>query len=64
MIGASQRHLQRLYDAMHATLLAQSLIHGDETTVQVLREDGRSPQSQSYMWVYRSSEASDCQWRG
>ena len=59
VIGASQRHLQRLYDAMHATLLAQPLIHGDETTVQVLREDGRSPQSQSYMWVYRSSEASD-----
>lgn len=58
MIGASQRHLQRLYDAMHARLLAQPLIHGDETTVQVLQEDGRSAQSQSYMWVYRSAESS------
>jgi transposase len=58
MIGASQRHLQRLYDTMHSVLLSQSLIHGDETRVQVLHEDGKSAQSQSYMWVYRSAEAS------
>lgn len=58
MIGASQRHLQRLYDAMHGVLLAQPLIHGDETTVQVLHEEGKRAQSQSYMWVYRSAEAS------
>jgi len=58
MIGAAERHLQRLYQAMHAVLLAQPLIHGDETTVQVLHEDGRSAQSQSYMWVYRSAESS------
>lgn len=58
MIGASQRHLQRLYEAMQDMLLAQPLIHGDETRVQVLQEDGKSAQSQSYMWVYRSAEAS------
>ncbi|RJG05276.1 hypothetical protein D3870_03905 [Noviherbaspirillum cavernae] len=58
MIGASQRHLQRLVDAMHRVLLAQPLIHGDETTVQVLHEEGKSAQSTSYMWVYRSAEAS------
>lgn len=58
MIHASQRHLQRIVDVLHARLLAQSTIHGDETTVQVLREDGRSAQSQSYMWVYRSAESS------
>jgi hypothetical protein len=56
MIGAVERHLQRLYQVMHATLLTQPLIHGDETTVQVLHEEGRSAQSQSYMWVYRSAE--------
>jgi len=53
MIGAAERHLQRLYHALHEVLLAQPLIHGGETTVQVLHEDGRSAQSQSYMWVYR-----------
>jgi transposase len=56
MIGAVERHLQRLYQAMHEVLLAQPLIHRDETTVQVLHEDGRSAQSQSYMWVYRGAE--------
>jgi transposase len=49
--------LSRLYDAMRGTLLSQSLIHGDETTVQVLKEDGKTAQSKSYMWVYRSAEA-------
>jgi hypothetical protein len=58
MIAASQRHLQRLYDAMHRVLRAQPLIHGDETSVQVLHEAGKSAQSKSYMWVYRSSERS------
>jgi hypothetical protein len=57
MIGAAERHLQRLFRAMHGVLLAQPLIHGDETTVQVLQEDGRSAQSQSYMWVFRSAES-------
>ena len=56
MNGAVERHLQRLYQAMHATLLTQSLIHGDETAVQVLHEEGRSAQSQSYMWVHSSAE--------
>ena len=59
MISAARRHLQRLYQAMQSVLLTQSLIHGDETRVQVLQEDGKSAQSQSYMWVYRSAEASN-----
>ncbi|MDR5736207.1 transposase [Caballeronia sp. LZ025] len=29
------------------------MIHGDETTVQVLKEPGKAAQSTSYMWVYR-----------
>lgn len=33
MIDTSQPYLQRLYDAMHGVLLAQPLIHGDETRV-------------------------------
>lgn len=57
MIDASQRHLQRLYDVMRTELLAQPLIHGDETRVQVLHEAGKRAQSQSYMWVYRSAES-------
>lgn len=48
-----------LYAALRQELLSQGFIHGDETTVQVLKEDGRRAQSQSYMWVYRSAEQSD-----
>jgi transposase len=51
-------HYRRLVDALRKTLLSQPLIHGDETTVQVLKEPGRAAQSKSYMWVYRSAE--DC----
>lgn len=58
IIRPAELHLSRLYEALRGTLLAQSLIHGDETTVQVLKEEGTSAQSKSYMWVYRSAEAS------
>lgn len=58
VIRPSELHYTRLYDALKKTLLSQWLIHGDETTLQVLKELGRSAQSKSYMWVYRSAE--DC----
>lgn len=58
IIRPSELHYSRLYDALHKTLLSQPLIHGDETTVQVLKEPGRSAQSKSYMWCYRSAQ--DC----
>ncbi|MDT4830444.1 Transposase IS66 family protein [compost metagenome] len=59
IIRPSQLHYSRLYEALHRTLLSQSLIHADETTVQVLKEEGRGAQSKSYMWVYRSAEDSE-----
>jgi transposase len=58
IIRPAELHYSRLYDALRRTLLSQPLIHGDETTVQVLKEPGRTAQSTSYMWVYRSAE--DC----
>lgn len=58
IIRPSELHYSRLYDALRKTLRSQSLIHGDETTVQVLKEPGKSAQSKSYMWCYRSAE--DC----
>lgn len=58
VIGASETHLQRIYDALRARLVTQDLIHGDETTVQVLKEDGREASDKSYMWAYRSGEQS------
>ena len=58
IIRPAELHYSRLYEALRRTLLSQPLIHGDETTVQVLKEPGKAAQSMSYMWVYRSAE--DC----
>lgn len=59
VIGSSEKHLSRIYDALKLRLRSQSLIHGDETTVQVLKEKDREAASTSYMWAYRSGEDSD-----
>lgn len=46
--------IQPLVDRMKAHLLQSSeLIHMDETTLQVNREEGRQPHSKSYMWVQK-----------
>lgn len=58
IIRCGELHYSRLYDALKQVLLGQSLIHGDETTVQVLKEPDKSAQSKSYMWCYRSAQDS------
>lgn len=35
-------------------ILSGPLIHMDETTIQVLKEEGRDPTTKSYMWVMRT----------
>ena len=35
-------------------LLTESVIMADETSIQVLKEDGKAAESKSFMWVYRS----------
>ena len=55
MIYASKKYLQPIYNAIKAKLLKQQVLHADETVVQVLREPGKTPQSKSYMWLYRTS---------
>lgn len=54
LIAASERWLVPLYDLFHTKLLAQDHVHADETTLQVLREPGRSAQAKSYLWLYRT----------
>jgi transposase len=44
-------HLQPLLNLMRDMLLDSPVIHCDETRVQVLKEPGREPSSQSWMWV-------------
>jgi len=44
-------HLQPLLNLMRESRLSSRIIHCDETRVQVLKEPGREPSSQSWMWV-------------
>jgi len=46
--------LEPIYGRMRQRLLELSVLHADETTLQVLREPGRCAQTKSYMWLYRS----------
>jgi transposase len=48
--------VQPLINLIHEQMLEQSVLHMDETRVQVLDEPNRKAQSQSYMWVMRSIE--------
>lgn len=54
LIQATQDWLFPLYDALKAKLLEHEVLHADETVVQVLREPGKTPQSKSYIWMYRT----------
>lgn len=58
MIQGAERWLRPLYEGMHDHLLKQDILHADETTLQVLREPGRSAESTSYMWLYLTGRGS------
>ena len=47
----SVKVVQPLFNLMRDTLFDGTLLHIDETVVQVLKEKDRKPTSQSYMWV-------------
>jgi len=61
IITCAQMYLAALYSLMIAFLLKESVLNADETTVQVLREPGRAPQTKSFEWIYRTSGCADHQ---
>jgi transposase len=54
VVKCAEMYLEPIYDLMKSNLLKESVLHADETTVQVLREPGRAAQTKSYEWVYRT----------
>lgn len=56
IIYCAQHYFQPVYDYFHRELLKRSFLMGDETRVQVLNELERRPQTQSFMWLFRSGE--------
>lgn len=47
--------VQPLINLIHEKILEQDFLHMDETQVQVLNEPNKTAQSNSYMWVLRST---------
>lgn len=54
VVKAADKWLEPIYSRLHEQLLKRDILQADETALQVLREDGREADSQSYMWLYRT----------
>lgn len=49
VLKAAEAYLKPVYDHLHRELLAREVLYADETTLQVLHESGKAPQSSGYM---------------
>ena len=59
VVKCSELYLESIYELLKRHLLSESILHADETKVQVLKEPGRAAQSKSYEWVYRTGAFSE-----
>jgi len=59
LIKATFDWLEPIYDSLSELLCLRSVLHADETSLQVLQEDGKPAKSKSYMWLYRTSGDTD-----
>lgn len=56
ILRCSSTWLKPIYDTLRKQLVTYDIIHADETTLQVLHEPGKEPESISYMWLYRTGK--------
>lgn len=54
VVKSAHEYLKPLYELMHEEILKRTVIHADETTLEVLKEPGREASCESYMWLYRT----------
>ena len=54
ILHCSKVWLKPIYEVLHGQLKKHDIIHADETTLQVLHEPGKEPESKSYIWLYRT----------
>lgn len=54
LIFVSEHWLVPIYNALKSILLLADVLHADETSIQVLKEEGKPAESKSYMWMYRT----------
>lgn len=56
IIHCSKTYFQPVYDYFEKQLKKRKFLMMDETRLQVLKEEGRRAQTQSFIWVVRSGE--------
>lgn len=56
VIYCASNYLKPIYDYCHKKLLEREFLMADETRVQVLKEENRKAETNSFMWLYRSGE--------
>ena len=59
ILKVTEDYLTPVYKQLHEELLKRDVLHADETTLQVLHEPGKKPQTASYMWLYRTGGDTD-----
>jgi transposase len=59
VVKCSELYIEPVYDLLKKHLLLETVLHADETTIQVLREPGREAQTKSYEWVYRTGRCAE-----
>ena len=59
IITASQLWVKPVWEQMHKELVTSSVLHADETVVQVLNEPGKKARTDSRMWVYCNGKIND-----
>lgn len=55
ILAAHERWFSDFFQLLRQELLANEIMHADETSLMVLREPGRTARQKSYVWVYRTS---------
>ncbi|MDR2903377.1 MAG: IS66 family transposase [Clostridiales bacterium] len=56
IIFCAETYFAPMYEFFHRLQLKRKFLMADETRVQVLKEKGRSAESDSYMWLLRTGE--------
>ena len=56
IIYCAENYLRHVYDYFHRQLRMRKYLMADETRVQVLNEPERNPETDSWMWLFRSGE--------
>lgn len=54
IIRCAEDYFAPVVERLRSELVKRDVLHCDETPLQVLKEEGKSPGAKSYMWLYRT----------